>query len=117
MDRRAKPWQIVLVVACFAALGVSLYITTMRGPKVEIRDSVQMADVETGELFTVKIGPGGNAMVPGMNEKTKRLSLVRVEQRNGEWFVIERDLAALNAVQVEPRAVLDRGTGRIQVQK
>jgi hypothetical protein len=112
---QVKPWQVVVLVAALVALGVSVYFTMFSGPRLELADSVRMADVNSGELFRLKIGPGG-AMIPGTNPKTKAVSLLPIEERDGKWFISERYLSALKGLEGEHKAVLDAKTGEIRVQ-
>jgi hypothetical protein len=75
---KAKPWQIVLVVAAVVAVGITVYRLISPGGGPRLASSMQMVDVNTGELFTLQIGSPG-AQVPGRNPKTQAYTLLPVE--------------------------------------
>jgi hypothetical protein len=113
MTDRIRPWQIVLFALAGASLVVGLWLS-FSGDRLQLRSSVTMVDVATGELFTMKVGKGG-PMVPGLNPKTRKMTLVRVAKKDGKWFIIDRDIPALNAVEGEATAVIDRETGEVRI--
>lgn len=111
-----KPWQIVVLVAAVVIVGSSLYLSFGRGPKLELADSVRMVDVNTGELFNLRIGKGG-ATIPGTNPKTRTLTLLPVVEREGKWYLAERYLPAMQNLEGKHEAVVDAKSGEVRVRE
>jgi len=109
-----KPWQIVVLVAAVVAVGSSLYFSLARGEKLDLATSIQMVDVNSGELYRLKIGKGG-ASIPGTNPSTKSVTLLPVEERDGKWYLRERYLSSLKNLEGKHEAVADAKTGEIRV--
>lgn len=111
-----KPWQIVVLVAAVVALGASAYFSLGRGERLDLASSLRMVDVNTGELFTLKIGKGPNsATIPGKNPKTGAVTLLPVEERDGRYYLIERYMPAIGQIEGKHEAVADKKTGEVRV--
>jgi hypothetical protein len=105
-----KRWQIGVFIAAAVVLGWSVRATFFPGPRTA--GSLRMVDVETGEIFKLKVGRGG-AMIPGVNPRTERVTLLPVARDDeGRWRVARRYLAALSNIAAEPAAI-DVETGLV----
>lgn len=116
---KAKTWQIVLIVVGLVgcAAGIVWYVVGS-GPRVQMRDSLTMVDVGTGEMFPgMKIGPGG-ATIPGINPKTKNFSLMPVIKReDGKWYIPERYRPSLDNIEGGTAAVASKESGLVNVKE
>ena len=110
-----KPWQIILIVLAFAVLGFSL-LRMSSGGKIELPNSVLVVDVETGDLYNMRLGKRNGAYFPERNPDTNRLTLMPVEQDdNGEWHIIGHAFPALQDVDGE-LIVVDAETGLVTIE-
>jgi hypothetical protein len=110
-----KPWQIVVLVAAVVVVGASVYFSLGDGD-VRVDSHVQMVDTSSGELIRVRVGKGG-ATIPGKNPQTGQMTLMPVEERDGQWFIRERYLSALQFIEGDKAAVIDAGTGQVRTRK
>ena len=106
-----KRWQIAVIVIAAAVLGWSVYATFYAG-RASPAGALRMVDVETGEIFKLRVGKGG-AMIPGVNPRTERVTLLPVSRgEDGRWRVVRRYLSALSNIAAEPAAI-DLETGLV----
>jgi hypothetical protein len=113
---QVKPWQIVLIVAALAAAGTSAYLTLSGGSPVKLDDQVLLVDITNGDLFAFPTSGHRAVVTPGKNPETGKIALFRVYKNDkGNWTVSSRDLSALNLVEGEPKALLDRKSGHVNV--
>ncbi|MFK7885156.1 MAG: hypothetical protein AB8F26_13345 [Phycisphaerales bacterium] len=108
-----KPWQVILLVAAVGALGFSAWKFGFGGDRLsaQMSNGVIMMDVNTGELFEYSLKGRRGVMVPGENPNSGELSLMPVqEDEQGRWYITNRDMDALQYVEVEASRV-DRATG------
>ncbi len=85
---KAKPWQLVVVILGFLALGVSLYFALTK-ETVQLADSVTLVDVETGQLYKSPFPSRRSVVYPATNPITKSDTLMPVDQVEGKWFIGE----------------------------
>ncbi|MEX2217529.1 MAG: hypothetical protein WD749_02115 [Phycisphaerales bacterium] len=111
---KAKTWQIAIIAVAAVALAVSLFFT-LRGDGVDLDSSLRMADVGTGEVFSLPIGKGPNAaMIPGKNPRTGEMTLLPIIEKDGRWFLRERYAVSLKSIQGSHAAV-DEKTLEVRV--
>jgi hypothetical protein len=108
-----KPWQIVVLVAAVVAVSASIYFSMGDG-EVRVDNHIRMVDTSTGELFNIRVGRGG-ATIPGKNPRTGLVTLMPVDERDGQWFIRERYLGALQAIEGDKSAVVDVKTGQVRI--
>ncbi len=109
-----KPWQIVLLVVAVVAVATSAYFSMSGEPNIQAKTSVLMFDVNTGDSQEMGFGKGG-AAYPGINPKTKTLSMLPIQQReDGKWYLIERYASALKNIEGSKAAVIDQKTGEVR---
>ena len=101
-----KPWQIVLIVVAFAALGFSLFKFGF-GNSVEsqMASEMMLMDAQTGQLYIRDISGPKPFIIPDRNPDTKEIALVPVYQENGEWFLSERYAASVEQLDVPLDAI------------
>jgi hypothetical protein len=96
---KAKPWQIVVVVAAVVAAGITIYRFVTGGSGVDLAGKVHMVDVNTGESFYLKVGAGpGSATIPGRNPKTGEKTLLPVMEENGKTVFAQRYFTSLQTI-------------------
>ncbi len=91
----AKPWQ--LVVIALGVLGGIGGVTwmIMNDEAVELTHEVTLADVTTGELFTVSTKKR-SVIIPEVSPTSGKQTLVRVEKNaQGKWIAVPQDLDSL----------------------
>jgi hypothetical protein len=111
---KAKPWQIVVVVAAVVAAGITIYRLVSSGDGPRLASSMQMVDVNTGDLFTVEIGSPG-AQIPGRNPKTQEYTLLPVEKNpeTQQLTVNARNLTTLPNIP-GAHAAVDPKSGQVR---
>jgi hypothetical protein len=109
--RRARPWQIVIVVAACVAVGLSVYLalTGDRGP--QINSEITLVDPSTGDVF--RSGSRG-MVIPATNPKTGQAMLIPAIHEGDKWFVNKRYLPSIDRAGARLDA-LDRATGEVRV--
>ncbi|MCW5777439.1 MAG: hypothetical protein KIS87_13465 [Phycisphaeraceae bacterium] len=113
--RRPTRKQIVLFATAAASVACAV-IAVSHGDRLELRTSVFMVDVSTGELFRFPITGSRGVGVPNFNPETNALSLLPVRRdEGGQWRVVTRALSFLDDLEVEACAVQDRSTGLVRV--
>jgi hypothetical protein len=113
---QVKPWQIVLIIAALAAVATSAYLTLSGASPVKLDDQVLLVDITSGELFAFPTAGHRAIVTPAPNPETGKIALFRVfKNQAGDWTVSSRDLTALPQVQGEPKALLDRKSGHVNV--
>ena len=113
---QVKPWQIVLIIVAVAAAGTSAYLTLSGGSEIQTDDHVLLVDITSGELFSFPTGGHKAIVTPAKNPGTGKVALFRVFKNNaGDWTVSSRDLSALPMVEGEPKALLDRKSGHVNI--
>ncbi len=85
---KAKPWQLVVVVLGFLALGVSLYFALTK-ETVQLASTVTLVDVETGQLYKAPFPTRRSVVYPAINPSTKAETLMPVDKVEGKWFIGE----------------------------
>jgi len=82
-----KPWQLILVIVGVVVLGVSLWMS-LGGSKVPRPNSIYVADVETGDLFTIDTSGRKIALLPATNPETGLKTLYPVRKNDdGDWII------------------------------
>ena len=111
-----KPWQIVLIIVAVAAAATSAYLTLGGGAPVKLDDQVLLVDITTGDLYAFPTSGHRAIVTPAKNPDTGKTALFRVFKNDaGNWTVSSRDLSALSQVEGEPKALLDRKSGHVNV--
>jgi hypothetical protein len=107
---KAKPWQIVVIVAALVIAAVSVALTLRRNDQPKLSEDVMLVDVTTGQLWkAARVG------IPATNPETGKQSLVSVYQdQNGRWMTSNREVAVVTTLGVQPTAV-DTSTGEVKV--
>lgn len=114
--REMRLWHLAVFALAIVAIVAGAW-WAFSGERIRLASSVPMVDVGTGEIFELRIGPGG-ATVPGMNPKTRTLSLLPVEERQpGRWFIAERYLSALADMECDKSAVVDARSGEVRLRE
>jgi hypothetical protein len=112
--RKAKPWQVVLVVAALVVACVSVVVIFRGKSPVTLSDELTLVDVTTGELWTVSV-KGRGVGIPATNPETGVQSLISAFQdEQGRWIAGSRDMKAVGHLGIKPAAV-DPKTGEIRV--
>lgn len=110
-----KPWQIILIVVAFGALGFSVWKFGFTGGP-DLPDSVLLVDVKTGDLFELDIGGRKAAYYPEKHPDTGDRTLMPVMQGDdGSWRIGGRMLPALEDVKGDMPAVIDISNGTVSV--
>ena len=109
----AKPWQIALVVIGLLGGVAGLVYAVTSGDKPDMADSMILADIETGQLYSVSVD-GRSVYTPMKHPDTGERTLYRVSEENGNWVISQRRLGELSEYEGEGKAV-DRETGRVTV--
>lgn len=100
-----KPWQAVLMVLAVVVLGMTIW-NQLSKPRVDLPGTVLVVDVETGDLYRMKLGKRNGAYFPERNPETDRHTLMPVEQDDsGEWRIVGHAMAALADVEGELKVV------------
>ncbi len=111
----AKPWQLVVIaIGALGAIGGVTWVI-MNDEPVELSHQVTLADVTTGELFTVSTKKRP-VIIPEVNPGSGKQTLVRVEKNSeGKWVALRQDLDSLadeterTAVDKDNRQVATKG--------
>jgi hypothetical protein len=110
-----KPWHIVLFVVAVGGLAAGVYFS-VGSDRPQLRHSVLMADVVTGELFRVDTSKG--IFIPAVNPDTGKPSLFPAEKgEDGSWRVKTRYLNddAIKDLGGSPAALLDVKSGALKL--
>jgi hypothetical protein len=101
-----------VVVAAVVAAGITIYRLVSPGGGPRLADSIQMVDVNTGELFTVGVGA---AQIPSRNPKTNAYTLLPVE-KNPETQRLEVNARNRTTLPNIPgdHAAVDPKTGEVR---
>jgi hypothetical protein len=82
-----KPWQLGLVIVAVLVLAVSLWMN-LGGSNVPRPGAVLVADVETGELFSIDTSGRKIALLPATNPDTGERTLFPVrKEEDGSWVI------------------------------
>lgn len=109
-----KPWQIILIIVAFAALGFSVWKFGFTSG-IELPDSVMVVDVETGDLYKMKLGRRNGAYFPEKSPDTGKNTLMPIEKsESGEWFIVPHARPALQDINGENK-VVNESTWRVEV--
>lgn len=109
-----KPWQIILFTVAILALAFSAW-KFKSGAKIDLPDSVLVVDVESGDLYRMKLGKRNGAYFPERNPETKKLTLMPVVRNDdGEWHIVGHARAALQDIN-GTNNVVDEATWRVDI--
>ena len=113
---KVKPWQVTLVVAGLVVGTSSLAYSLLSRGEAELPHSMNVIDVETGELYTIDTTKY-HVVVPVEHPKTKRICLVGViKDGDGKWVVNRRSLETLSLLDPDVKNVaVNAETGEIQI--
>ena len=91
----AKPWQLVVIaLGVLGGIGGVTWVI-MHDEPVELSHQVTLADVTTGELYTVSTKKRP-VIIPEVSPTSGKQTLVRVEKNaQGKWIALRQDLASL----------------------
>jgi hypothetical protein len=107
----AKPWQIAVIVVGLLGAIVVAFMSTLGSEEPQFADSMTVADVQTGEIFTVEFGK--KAIVLPMTRKGNSVAtLYPVYQKEGTWVVEER-YREVNAAAFKDSKVYNPSSGAI----
>jgi len=82
-----KPWQWVVVVAAVLMIGYTAF-SFLTGTRIPNPSSIMVADIETGEMFTIDTSGRKLAILPAINPDTGTKTLYPVrEDEQGRWVV------------------------------
>jgi hypothetical protein len=110
--RRARPWQIVIVVAACIAVGLSIYLALTGDRGAQINSEITLVDPSTGELF--RSGGSRGVTIPATNPRTGQAMLIPAIHEGDKWFVNKRYLPSIDRAGAHLDA-LDRTTGEVRV--
>lgn len=113
---QVKPWQIVLIIVALAAAGTSAYLT-LGGAGTKLNDGMLVADVTSGELFSISFSGHKAYVFPLRNPDTGKLALLPVlKGESGSWTISPRHyLESLAQIEGDPKAVVDRKSGEVKI--
>ena len=101
-----KPWQIILIVIAFAVLGFSVLKFGIGGSvEGQMANEMMLIDVQTGQLYIRDISGKRAFIIPDRNPDTRKIALIPVYEEDGEWFLEERYLGAIEQIEVPTDAV------------
>lgn len=111
----AKPWQIILIVVGLIAAGFVMWRFVFKsGP--DLPNSVTLVDVESGSLFVMGLGGRNKPYYPAPHPDTGRNTLLPVaKQDDGSWRITGHSLPALEDVEGDASAVINRSVGAVRV--
>jgi hypothetical protein len=113
---QVKPWQVVLIIAAIAAVGVSVYLSFGGDGPVEQASEMTVVDITTGDLYVLRLSKTKAIIMPAPNPETGKRTLFPVAKReDGKWSVSRRDLELLPLAEGEPKALADRKSGHVNV--
>ncbi len=109
-----KPLMIFILVLAPIALGFGLYKAFFSGPLgVSLPNSLQFANLETGELVSMK--RGSFPSIPVRDKATKRYSIYPVlKNESGQWVVEERYRAGIDELAKSATLKVDLQTFVVQ---
>lgn len=85
-----KPWQIILIVVAFGALGFSVWKFGF-GNRVYQPDGILTVDVVSGQLFDVHKGKAKGILLPVRHPDTGERTLFPIEKlQDGTWQLLPR---------------------------
>jgi hypothetical protein len=103
-----KPWQIVVFVLAFVAVGASAFLTLRSGDGPKLIDEITMVDVKTGQLFVYSLGGKKGVSVPETNPDTGARTLIPTyKDDTGAWVVSPRDRDVLKQFSGEGKLRVD----------
>lgn len=113
---QVKPWQVVVIIAAIAAVGVSVYLSFGGGAPVQLASEMTVADVTTGDLYTLPLSKKTAVMMPAVLPGTgKRVLLPATQSEAGVWTVSRRHLELLPLIEGDPKAIANQKTGELKV--
>ena len=111
-----KPWQIVLMIVAVLVLAGSLWMT-LGGRSVPNPNQIIVADVETGELFSIDTSGSKLALLPARHPETGEKTLYPVQKNDdGEWVITRLLASTFETYEGEAAAVMDRQTLVVEVE-
>jgi hypothetical protein len=103
-----KPWQIVLIIIAFVALGFSvLKFGFNQSIESQMASEMMLMDAQTGQLYIRDISGRQPFIIPDRNPDSKEIALVPVFEENGEWFLTERYASSVDQLTVPLDAIPD----------
>jgi hypothetical protein len=108
----AKPWQIaVIAIGALGAIGGVTYVILHDEP-VDLKHEVTLADVSTGELYTVSTKKRP-VIIPEVSPTSGKQTLVRVQKDpQGKWKPLRQDLASL--AEDADRSAIDQNSDELK---
>jgi len=101
-----KPWQIVLILVAFAALGFSLIKFGFKSsPESQMANSMTLVDVQTGQRYIADLSGNNSILLPARNPETNAIALIPVYEEDGVWYLWERYRSAMDQIDVPTDAV------------
>lgn len=110
---KLKIWQVLVLVLGLAALGYLGYSMMSGGSGAKWANEALGVDIETGQIYSFSLGKKA-AVFPATNPDTGRRTIYPVSQdESGAYFVSTRYLEGIENMDIDPKAVADRSSGRI----
>ena len=100
-----KPWQIVLIVVAFAALGFSLFKFGF-GSSIPQTDGYMTVDIMTGQLYDIRKGKAKGVPLPAKNPDTGVRTLYPVKQVDGLTWEIPQGYASYLTEKIRKDSML-----------
>ncbi|HCT45866.1 MAG TPA: hypothetical protein DF699_11695, partial [Phycisphaerales bacterium] len=74
-----KPWQIILILFAFAALGFSIFKFAIGSDlESQLANSLTLVDVETGQLYSANITGSRTLLIPATRPDSDLQALIPV---------------------------------------
>lgn len=100
-----KPWQWVVVVAAVLMIGYTAF-SFLTGSRIPNPNSITVADIETGEMFTIDTSGRKIAILPATNPETGKRTLFPVRQdEEGRWVITQLMVGTLAGYEGEAAAL------------
>jgi hypothetical protein len=111
---KLKPWQIALI-ALGLVVGIGSFAWSMlSGNEIRRPDSLLLVDTATGDRFRADMGGKRSLILPAKHPSTGLRTILRLEERDGGWFVQGPSLVA-DLPEAQRAAIRDLESGAVTV--
>lgn len=108
---KAKPWQIAVVVLGAIVLAASIIWQAKGSSEVKFATEIEMADVETGELFLIDRGKNQTLPIPYTRPGADKPTLWPTIRENGKCLVAPRFREAITP----DMGAVDKASGEVKL--
>ncbi len=111
---RVSPVQVGVLIVGLIAMGYLVY-SLMRPTGVTVDTEIVLADVTTGQLFSLDTAKG-SAFIPEVNPDTGKETLFPViKDEQGNWVITPNHRGSVRSISEKPVAISDLRSGRVNV--